>query len=554
MAGVTYILKLRDQMSTVARRAQSSLNRTTAAAQRTADSFDLIGIAAAALAIGGLFKMGAELEQTRLLFNTLSGSVEKGTKLFENLTQFANTTPFSNQALNNNARTLLAFGADAEEVEKNLRMLGDVAAGDSERLGRLTLAFAQSRSAARLMGQDLLQFINAGFNPLQIISEQTGISMLKLKKQMEKGLISFDLVEKAFESATAEGGRFHGLTNTMSKTMAGKWSTALGKAKFLIAELGLSMKDIFVPFIDGIIKAVDFLSKHRDAVFPVIKAMTLFVGTLVGIVAVMKIWIGVQKILNVLLVANPIGLVIAAVAALVTAIVLLSRKSETFRRVMFGVWEVVKLLGNTVWSVITQIFAPFVEAFRTIAKDAKEAGTALDRDFFKVLKENNKTMRIFLNLLDQINPVKGARNLGGGIGNLIAARNARKSGNELQAKAFRKMAGDFFLGKQKGTPSDIVTNIVDAFKKGAEKGAAAIDPFKIGTVVPEIADFGFDDELKKLQAEGVVSGNIKTFNINIGTLTGVNTLTTTNIEEGAEGTGRAFQDTLLKALADIANI
>jgi tape measure domain-containing protein len=92
-------------------------------------------------------------------------------------------------------------------------------------MSQMTLAFAQCSSAGRLMGQDLLQMINAGFNPLQEISKKTGKSMAVLKKEMEDGSISVGMVKQAFIDATSEGGRFYQMTDKQANTLNGKWST-----------------------------------------------------------------------------------------------------------------------------------------------------------------------------------------------------------------------------------------------------------------------------------------------------------------------------------------
>ena len=68
-------------------------------------------------------------------------------------------------------------------------------------------------ASGRLMGQDLLQMINAGFNPLSEISRKTGKSIGVLKEEMEKGKISAEMVTQAFYSATQAGGQFHGMTD-----------------------------------------------------------------------------------------------------------------------------------------------------------------------------------------------------------------------------------------------------------------------------------------------------------------------------------------------------
>lgn len=128
--------------------------------------------------------------------------------------------------LQDNARLLLNFNAVAEnEVVPTLKMLGDITGGDKQRMDSLTLAFAQSASAGRLMGQDLLQMINAGFNPLQVMADKTGKSIGVLKDEMSKGKITTEMVVQAFKDATAEGGKFYGLMNDQSQSKAGLEST-----------------------------------------------------------------------------------------------------------------------------------------------------------------------------------------------------------------------------------------------------------------------------------------------------------------------------------------
>jgi len=102
----------------------------------------------------------------------------------------------------------------------------------------LTLAFAQSASAGKLNGQDLLQMINAGFNPLQEISEKTGKSMAQLRKEMEAGKIGIDQVKGAFVTATSEGGRFYQMNQKQSLTLAGQWSTLKDNVEVFLTKIG----------------------------------------------------------------------------------------------------------------------------------------------------------------------------------------------------------------------------------------------------------------------------------------------------------------------------
>jgi tape measure domain-containing protein len=119
----------------------------------------------------------------------------------------------------------MAFGIEGQKIVPTLRMLGDVAGADQNKLKSLALVFGQIQSTGKLMGQDLLQLINQGFNPLNVISEQTGISMSKLKDAMAQGAISADMVTAAFQAATSEGGLFFGNLEAQSQTLQGRLST-----------------------------------------------------------------------------------------------------------------------------------------------------------------------------------------------------------------------------------------------------------------------------------------------------------------------------------------
>lgn len=170
-------------------------------------------------------KASSQFEQANISVEVMLGSAEKAQKLVKELENMANITPFETQDLLDASRTLLNFGISLNEIMPDLQMLGDISGGNKERMRSLTLAFAQMSSAGRLMGQDLLQMVNAGFNPLQVISEKTGKSMAVLKDEMSEGKISVEMVRQAFIDATSEGGRFYGMMNKQSESFEGLVST-----------------------------------------------------------------------------------------------------------------------------------------------------------------------------------------------------------------------------------------------------------------------------------------------------------------------------------------
>jgi tape measure domain-containing protein len=207
-------------------------------------------------------------------------------------------TPFGMEDLASASQTMLSFGISAEDSMKYMDMLGDIALGNKEKLGTLSLAFSQISSAGKLTGQDLLQLINAGFNPLQTIADKTGASVGDLKAVMsggktskefqklvkdaqkevarlgdnasesskmlaqigDEGMISADMVGQAMEIETSEGGRFYQGMLKASKTMSGIISTLKDDAMNLIgnvfAPLSASIAEGVLPLVSGYLSSL----------------------------------------------------------------------------------------------------------------------------------------------------------------------------------------------------------------------------------------------------------------------------------------------------------
>lgn len=197
-----------------------------------------------------IFDLGVKQEQLNIAFTTFLGSAQKAKVLLGDLTKFAIVTPFTPDQVNNAAKALLAFGVQGKEIIPTLKMIGDVSSGTGKDLTEMAIIFGQIRSTGRLMGQDLLQLINAGFNPLQIISEKTGKSVAKLKDEMEKGNISFQMVSDAFKTATSEGGLFFNLMEKQSVSIGGKLSTVAGNIEEIFKNIFTATSGPLADFVD----------------------------------------------------------------------------------------------------------------------------------------------------------------------------------------------------------------------------------------------------------------------------------------------------------------
>lgn len=227
--------------------------------------------------IGEIINVRSEIQSLSVSFETLLGNKEKADQLLGQIRKYAASTPMQMGELAKGAQTLLGFNVEAQKVMPILKSIGDISMGNSDKFNSLTLAFAQMSATGKLMGQDLLQMINAGFNPLTVISEQTGKSIAALKEEMSAGAISARMVEDAFRAATAEGGKFHGMLDQQSKTLRGSISNLQGAFADMLNDFGESSEGIIA---GGVNAAYQMVKNYKDT------AEALLV--LIGVVGVYK--------------------------------------------------------------------------------------------------------------------------------------------------------------------------------------------------------------------------------------------------------------------------
>jgi len=212
----------------------------SAIASTAASAIQSVG--SAMLSIGqSASQKAAEMENLQVSFETLTGSAGKAKELIAEFRTEAQKSPLTTSDYAQAGKTLMSFGVEADKVMGTLRMLGDVSMGDSERFGRLSLAFAQTQAAGKLMGQEVNQFVQSGFNPLQVISQKTGRSMMELRKAMEDGAISSQMVSDAFKTATSEGGLFFNAIQKGAETMDGKMAQVTDSVNNLQISFGEGM-------------------------------------------------------------------------------------------------------------------------------------------------------------------------------------------------------------------------------------------------------------------------------------------------------------------------
>lgn len=310
---------------------------------------EIMGLGAGMLAGFGLKELGAQIIRVRGQFQqadtaiqTLLGSKEKADALLSKVREYAKISPLEFGDITKATQMMLGFNIEAEKVPGFIKAIGDVSMGESSRFNSLTLAFSQMSATGKLMGQDLNQMINAGFNPLAIMAEKTGKSVAQLKEEMSKGAITSEMVQQAFIDATSAGGKFFNMSENAAKTINGQLSIMHDAIDAAMNDIGKASEGIIMTGISGITKLIE----SYETVGRVLMGLTVTYGayrtaialctftqnghTLAMTLARTQIILtrNAQELLNKTMLANPYVLAATAIAGLVSAMVLYKKSAD----------------------------------------------------------------------------------------------------------------------------------------------------------------------------------------------------------------------------------
>lgn len=316
-------------------------------------------------------KNAADVESFQVRLGTLLKSTEKAKVLMKDLTDFTAKTPFQLPGVVKTASQLLAFGFESDKIVNTLRILGDVAAGSGASIGDIGLIFGQISAAGKLTGERFLQLAERGVPIATNLSKITGIAEQRIPEAISAGVISFELVEKAFQRMTSEGEVFFKATEKQSTTLGGLFSTLKDNIFLSLASIGQTLVDTFdlKTKIAGLIKSIASLTEKFNnfvknnprltkflflmvALAAIIPPLVFGIGLLVsgfaGLITIITTGISVlTAIASVIgVVVGAVGIIPVAIAAAVVALGILLSKSERVRVVFMRIVDTIKMLSK----------------------------------------------------------------------------------------------------------------------------------------------------------------------------------------------------------------
>ena len=224
--------------------------------------------------LSSMIRVRGEFQSMQTAIETMVGKDVAG-QLIPQIKELAKISPLTMSDMVGAEKMMLGFNIQAEDTIKYLKAISDISMGESSKFNSLTLAFSQMSAAGKLMGQDLNQMINAGFNPLQIISEKTGKSIATLKDEMSKGAVSAEMVQQAFIDATSAGGKFYNMSENASKTINGQLSMMQDALDSVFNELGTKSESVIM---DGI-QMTTSLIQNYETVGRILAGLVVTYGT-----------------------------------------------------------------------------------------------------------------------------------------------------------------------------------------------------------------------------------------------------------------------------------
>jgi len=235
----------------------------------------LVGGAALAGFASQIVTVRGEFQQLEIAFTTLLQSKDKADKLMSQMVETAAKTPFDLQGVANGARSLLAYGFEADKVNDTLIRLGNVASGLGLPLERLTYLYGTTMVQGRLYSRDMLQFTSSGIPILKEMAAMMGKSTEEIQKMVSEGKIGFPEVEKVIERMTNKGGKFYNLMEEQSKSLTGQIANLKDSISIAFNEMGKETQG----FASTAISVTSSLVKNYESVGKAVAALVLAYGS-----------------------------------------------------------------------------------------------------------------------------------------------------------------------------------------------------------------------------------------------------------------------------------
>lgn len=398
------VSSVRNDVNGVGGKMQNEFKKAEKGAESLTDKLGKIGLAIQGIkgiaqgvmgAIQPIFEEGLSRDASVAGLSTLLGSKEQAKRYAKELRDEAMSQLYGAGNVTDAARTMMSFGIDSTKTKDMLKAISDIAGGNQQSFNSLVLAFSQATSLGKLQGQDKLQMIGAGFNPLtQIAKDLTElrgveVTVAEVDEMMSKGQISADMLADAFKNATAEGGTYFGATAEQMQGLNGMIKTIQSSTSDMFATLYEQLTPLAEAVLPYVSDTIRIITETIQGQHPALTALATVIGAVGVALATYNTYMKLAEIrttiltakqwlLNIAMDANPVGLVVAAITALVAIVAVCIHKYDEWGAALLMVTGPLGFIVNTI-QAIRRNWDGIVNTFRTdgIIAGVKKIGAAI---------------------------------------------------------------------------------------------------------------------------------------------------------------------------------
>ena len=527
---VDYVIRLQDRFSGVLGGAGGNVDKfekKVGGLQSTLGK--LAGVAAGAFAFSKIYEFGqkvveagANMEQTRVRFEALTGSAEKASDSINKISKLATETPFAKSDLLGYGQSLIGAGLDADQMAAKLKTLGNISSATGKNLGELTSLYVKNKGNGLIQGEDLNQLADAKI-PLDAFAKQLGTNVQGLRKLGSEGKVTFQDLDKYFESLGGAQGKWGDMNEKLSKTLAGRWSNFQDTLEQMVSDFGESKLDLFGGVLDQLQEVADWVSTNKEKIANLFQPLAKAGQRLMGVLAQVR-----------------------------TSLGLTGSVSENLDKAIVKLQEGMDFLGELITPIVDDLGSLWT-SFTEIYKVINEVYGAFNngRTIGQGMKQSFREISIAIQLVvDGITTAIGAlAQLGTSASRLMHGdklADIRADNAKFADKMSAKWEGNFQRYAKILNPSDNGGAVDDYGADGARDAAS-----KTKSSLATAAAASTKADTKTSTKIGDVAGTKPiTINLTIKQLTGIGELHTTNLKGSLQDVAKAVQELLGAAVTD----
>jgi len=340
-------------------------------------AFTVAGIAAF---IKQLAMVSGEFELQRVALRAIVRDKEAADKIFSQVKTLSVQSPFTFQDLLRDTKQLAAFSIETDKLFGTMTKLADVSAGLGVDMDRIILAYGQVKAATVLRGQELRQFTEAGIPIVDKLADKFGklegrvVSAGEVFEKISNRMVSFKMVDEIFTDLTSSGGMFFEMQKKQSETLVGKISNLKDAYQIMLNVIGEGQSSK----LKGGVDMLTNLMRNWEQVVQVLGTVITMYGAYKTALILINVYekaslairvasIGVMRAniasnvamsssqialaattnlasgafarLAVVMKANAIGIVLTAIAGLVTYMALATDRAKELQKALDGIFK-----------------------------------------------------------------------------------------------------------------------------------------------------------------------------------------------------------------------